>query len=55
MSTPSASSVSSERSFLRRLTNETLNLAGSNLGIIHANSRFTPCILEPSQPRWSQT
>ena len=55
MSMPSASSVSSERSFLRRLTSETLNRSRSNRGIIQLNRRLTPCIRDPSQPRWSQT
>ncbi len=55
MSTPKPSSVSSERSFFRKLTSDTLNRAGSNRGIIQANRRFTPCMRDPSQPRWSHT
>ena len=27
----------------------------SKRGIIHANSRLTPCMRDPSHPRWSQT
>jgi hypothetical protein len=51
MSTPSDSSVSSDRSFFRRLTSETLKRVLSKRGIIHANRRFTPCMRDPSQPR----
>ena len=32
-----------------------LESAGSNRGIIQLNRRLTPCIRDPSQPRWSQT
>src|SRR3954453_20892279 len=55
MSTPSASSVSSERSFRRKLTSETLKREVANRGIIQLNKRLTPCIRDPSHPRWSQT
>ncbi len=51
---PSSSSVSFDRSRLRRLISETLNRDRSKRGIIHANRRFTPCMREPVQPRWSQ-
>jgi hypothetical protein len=51
MSTPIDSSVSSERSFLRRLTSDTLYRVASKRGIIHEKSRLTPCIRDPSQPR----
>ena len=50
-SMPNSSSVSAERSCLRRLINETLKRDLSKRGIIHANKRFTPCMREPSQPR----
>ena len=51
MSMPSASSVSSDTSCLRRLTSDTLNRVASKRGIIQAKSRFTPCMRDPSQPR----
>src|SRR5262249_6070447 len=55
MSMPRLSSVSSERSFLRKLNNETLNCSRSNRGIIQLKRRLTPCMRDPSQPRWSHT
>src|SRR5436309_5599043 len=55
MSIPNVSSVSSETSFLRKLTSDTENRSRSNRGIIQLNSRLTPCIRDPSQPRWSHT
>src|SRR3972149_8095693 len=55
MPMPSESSVSSDRSFFRRLTSDTSNRAGAKRGIIQAKRRLTPCIRDPSHPRWSQT
>src|SRR5262249_12144717 len=55
MSIPIDSSVSSDRSFFRRLTSDTLYRAGSNRGIIQLKSRLTPCIRDPSHPRGTQT
>ena len=55
ISTPRASSVSSERSRFRRLTRGQPETVGIKRGMIHANRRFTPCIRDPFQPRWSQT
>src|SRR4029079_4208531 len=45
----------SDRSRLRRLTSDTRKRAGSKRGSIHANRRLTPCMREPSHPRWSHT